>query len=69
VANVDQGMEILTGMPAGKRDKDGLFPISSINGLVVAKLDRLAEKQRVYDTPLDKSNGASEEESCESTAS
>jgi predicted ATP-dependent protease len=38
VATIDQGLEILTGMPAGEPDEDGEFPIGSVNREVVAKL-------------------------------
>jgi hypothetical protein len=38
VATIDQGLEILTGMPAGEPDENGEFPIGSVNREVVAKL-------------------------------
>jgi lon-related putative ATP-dependent protease len=42
---VDQGMEILTGMPAGERDEAGNYPEGSINYRVEARLADLAEKR------------------------
>jgi lon-related putative ATP-dependent protease len=42
---VDQGMEILTGMPAGERDEAGNYPEESINYRVEARLADLAEKR------------------------
>jgi len=38
VASIDQGIEILTGLSAGKRDSDGNFPKGSINRRVEARL-------------------------------
>ena len=43
VNNIDEGIEVLTGLPAGKRDKDGKFPEGSVNCLVDRKLLNLAE--------------------------
>ncbi len=42
VASIDEGIEILTGLPAGQREKDGKFPKDSINGRVEAKLRSFA---------------------------
>jgi lon-related putative ATP-dependent protease len=42
---VDQGMQILTGMPAGERDEAGNYPEGSINYRVEARLADLAEKR------------------------
>ncbi|CUW37330.1 putative ATP-dependent protease [Magnetospirillum sp. XM-1] len=38
VETVDQGMTLLTGVPAGERDADGKFPTGSINRRVAARL-------------------------------
>ena len=48
VETIDQGIEILTGIPAGERDKDGNYPPDSINGRVAAKLDKLSEAVRRF---------------------
>lgn len=40
VATVEQGIEILTGVPAGKPDKDGNYPQGSVYGAVQRKLKR-----------------------------
>ena len=39
VETIDEGIEILTGVPAGKRGEDGMFPADSINGKVQARLN------------------------------
>ncbi len=48
VATIDEGIEILTGIPAGARGKDGKFPADSINGRVEAALIGFAEKARAF---------------------
>ena len=44
VRTVDEGIELLTGLPAGVADAEGVYPDGSINGLVA---DRLAEYARI----------------------
>ncbi|MCQ2965769.1 MAG: AAA family ATPase [Alphaproteobacteria bacterium] len=39
IETIDQGIEILTGIPAGEKDKNGKFPENSINGKVQKQLD------------------------------
>lgn len=43
VKTVDDGIEILTGVPAGKKNKNGLYPAGSVNYLVNEKLKKYAE--------------------------
>ncbi len=42
VKTIDEGIEILTGIPAGKKRKDGTYPKGSINSMVYDKLRRYA---------------------------
>lgn len=42
VETIDQGIEILTGVPAGKPDTSGVFPIGSVNRALARHLDKLA---------------------------
>jgi lon-related putative ATP-dependent protease len=44
VETIDQGIELLTGLPAGDRDEAGHYPEGSINQRVEARLTALAEK-------------------------
>jgi len=44
VDNVDQGIEILTGIPAGERHPDGSYPEGTINAMVKQKLESMARK-------------------------
>ena len=43
VSNIDEGIEVLTGVPAGKKDKNGNFPAGSVNYLVYQKLKKYAQ--------------------------
>lgn len=45
IEHVDQGIEVLTGLPAGEPDQDGKFPPDTINGKVLARLEELAKKR------------------------
>lgn len=43
VETVDQGIEILTGVPAGERGEDGEWPADSVNGRVDRRLQEMTE--------------------------
>ena len=47
---IDDGLEILTGTPAGERGRSGYFPDGSVNRRVEAKLTELAERRRIFAT-------------------
>ncbi len=44
VSTIDEGMALLTGLPAGERGHDGRFPEGTINRLVEDKLDLFAQR-------------------------
>jgi lon-related putative ATP-dependent protease len=48
VNNIDQGIEILTGMRAGSRRKDGTFEKDTVNYNVDKRLREMAEKLREF---------------------
>ncbi len=48
VASIDEGIEVLTGTPAGVRNADGVFPEDSVNARVEAKLRGYAEMRRAF---------------------
>lgn len=50
VETVDEGIELLTGRPAGAREADARFPAGSINRLVEDRLTAFAEARRRYGT-------------------
>lgn len=43
ISTIEEGIEVLTGVPAGKKDKEGHFPAGTINYLVYEKLKKYAE--------------------------
>ena len=43
VSTIEEGIEVLTGVPAGKKDKEGNFPAGTINRLVYEKLKKYAK--------------------------
>jgi predicted ATP-dependent protease len=51
VETIDQGIELLTGTPAGERDAQGEFPAGSVNQRVEARLLELAEKRQAFGLP------------------
>jgi predicted ATP-dependent protease len=53
VDTIDQGLEILTGMPAGKRDAAGTFPVGTFNERVERQLITFARQARAYKLPGD----------------
>ena len=40
---IEEGIEILTGVPAGKKDKNGNFPAGTVNYLAYEKLKKYAK--------------------------
>ena len=49
VTSIDEGIEILTGVPAGAR-VDGAYPEGTVNYRVEQRLKELAEKMKKFDT-------------------
>lgn len=52
VSHVDEGIEILTGTPAGKRGEDGQFPEGTINRMVEDKLIGYAQARKAFGAGL-----------------
>jgi predicted ATP-dependent protease len=48
INTVDEGIALLTGIPAGEPDEEGNYPPETINGRVMARLAELAEKRRKF---------------------
>ena len=48
VESIDEGIELLTGVEAGRADKAGRFPEGTINCRVKTQLDDFAKKQRSF---------------------
>lgn len=48
VSTIDEGIEILTGIPAGEADETGAWPEGTINAKVYERLKTMAEKQKSF---------------------
>ena len=48
ISTIDEGIELLTGVPAGKKDTNGNFPAGSINYLAHEKLKKYAKITKDY---------------------
>lgn len=46
ISSIDEGIEILTGVPAGKKNTDGKFPAGTINCLVYEKLKKYFDNSK-----------------------
>jgi hypothetical protein len=45
---VDEGLEILTGMPTGERQTDGTYPEGTVNNLAAKRLKELAKTLKAF---------------------
>ncbi|MDI6755785.1 MAG: ATP-binding protein [Thermodesulfobacteriota bacterium] len=54
VQNIDQGIEILTGVPAGERGVDETYPEGTVNFLVDKKLKELAKRMKEFEAEEEK---------------
>ena len=45
---IDEGIGIITGVPAGERQKDGTYPDGTINYLVDKQLNDMAERLKGF---------------------
>ncbi len=65
VHTIDEGIEILTDVPAGDLQKDGTYPPDSIHGRVMARLAEIAENLKEKETKGEKEEKSSPDESAE----
>ncbi|NLX43730.1 MAG: AAA family ATPase, partial [Chloroflexi bacterium] len=66
VSTIEEGIELLTGMPAGVADEEGTYPEGTLYAAVSAKLQLYAERLRERDLrPLDDEEDDEEEESAQ----
>lgn len=49
---IDDGIELLTGMPAANRDESGEFPPGSFDQLIELRLQEFAERRRLFEAPI-----------------
>ena len=65
VSTIDEGIEVLTGFPAGDRQEDGTYPEGTVHYHVEKRLEELAKKSRDYGKAPDEAkenNDTSEQE-------
>jgi hypothetical protein len=48
VRTIDEGIELLTGHPAGERGEDGTYPSGTVHALASARLRENAERLREF---------------------
>jgi predicted ATP-dependent protease len=48
VSTVDEGIELLTGVPAGQKDENGEFPEGTVHHTVQSRLLALAEELKSF---------------------
>jgi len=56
VETIDQGIEILTGVPAGEMLPDGTYPEGSVNFLVDRRLRAMVESMKKFSAPAEKND-------------
>ena len=49
ISTIEEGIELLTGVPAGKKDSNGKFPAGTVNYLVYEKLKKYADISQTLD--------------------
>ena len=54
IKTIDQGIELLTGKPAGKRGRNGTFPAGTLNRMVDDRLMALADARRSFAAPSER---------------
>lgn len=57
IRHIDEGIELLTGMPAGEPDEEGVYPEDTINGRVHRRLTQMAEKRQEFQTESEGGGG------------
>ena len=60
VATIDQGIELLTGLPAGEADADGVYPEGTINRKVADRLAAMSKQREQTEGRKDGLNGDKE---------
>ncbi len=54
IQNIDQGIEILTGVPAGEKGMDGTYPSGTVNYILDQKLRELAKRMKEFEAEEEK---------------
>jgi lon-related putative ATP-dependent protease len=62
ISTIDEGIEILTGLPAGKANDKGVYPKGTINRLVYDRLAAIGAKRRQLDAESKNEDDTSQDE-------
>ncbi|MGQ0568229.1 MAG: Lon protease family protein [Armatimonadota bacterium] len=62
VRSIDEGLEVLTGLPAGQADAKDAYPEGTVNFQVSRRLGELADRLRRFAPPRAERDGATREE-------
>jgi predicted ATP-dependent protease len=54
VSSIAEGVELLTGIPAGVQDEGGNYPEGTIGRRIVERIEKVAKKQREFNRPVKK---------------
>jgi predicted ATP-dependent protease len=65
VKTIDEGLEVLTGLPAGEADAEGNFAEGTVNELVSRHLGELADRLRRFGPPRGEREGQGKDEGAE----
>ena len=57
VSTIEEGIELLTGVPAGTPDEDGAYPQDSVFGHVIARLEAIEQALKAAKTEDEENNG------------
>lgn len=56
VEHIDEGMEILTGIPAGEIQEDGTYPAGTVNAMVQQRLMKMAQRLSEFGSQKEKND-------------
>lgn len=62
IERIEEGIEVLTGLPAGQADENGVYPEGSVNRMVADRLAELAKRRRELDAAARQAAASEEEE-------
>ncbi len=65
VKTINEGLEVLTGLPAGEADAEGNYPEGTVNFLVSRHLDELADRLRRFGPARGERDGQTREDATE----
>jgi predicted ATP-dependent protease len=68
VRTIDEGIEVLTGVPAGEADAEGRYADGTVNALVSRRLGELADRLRRFGPTRPERDGAGREETADREA-